>query len=145
MKRLPQVDYILDGWGYPFLDSLRDEPTQAPPKKTTRSPEDGTSMAASSSTGSVTAGLKIQTGSATTTAKTEPWYTAKYPTETTMTETHGEAEPIHKIATRKARISIESNYLAINAVWLVPGRPGYLVYKEDDDGKPMDWMDPYCL
>ena len=54
-------------------------------------------------------------------------------------------DPIHKITTRIARIRIERAYLTTKAVWLVPGRPGYMVFKEDSKGQTEDWKDPFCL
>ena len=62
-----------------------------------------------------------------------------------MAVTHGDAEPIHKINVRTARIKIDRDDMLVKAVWLVVGRPGYMVFKEDTDGKPEDWMDPFCL
>ena len=57
----------------------------------------------------------------------------------------GGKDPIHEISTRTARIRIECAYLVSKAVWLVPGRPGYMVFKEDTEGELEDWMDQYCL
>ena len=57
----------------------------------------------------------------------EPWYTQNYPMESTMAVTHGDAEPISKIATRTTRIRIGRDDLSVNAVWLAPGRPVYLI------------------
>ena len=69
---------------------------------------------------------------------------AVYPEEKRAAEQPG-ADLIHKICTRTARIIVGSSWIATKAVWLVPGRPGYMVYKEDSTGKPETWKDPYCI
>ena len=89
--------------------------------------EERTSATTSSSTGAVTTGPNAQTSSSSCAAMEEPWYTQNYPLESTMAVTHGDAEPISKIATRTTRIRIGRDDLSVNAVWLAPGRPGYLI------------------
>ena len=60
-------------------------------------------------------------------------------------EPQNRKEQIHKICTKTARIIVGSPWIATKAIWLVPGRPGYMVYKEDSTGMPETWKDPYCI
>ena len=68
-----------------------------------------------------------------------------YPLELKMAETRGEDEPIYKLTARTVRIQIDREDMPEKAVWLAVGRPGFLAFKEDDEGQIMDWMDPFCL
>ena len=101
----------------------------------------GSSSASCSSTGARATGPKERSAG---TPSKEPWHTAIYPVEKMAAELEG-TDPIHKISTRTARLSIACAYLATKALWLVPGRPGYMVIKEDSKGQKEDWKDPYCL
>ena len=99
----------------------------------------------SSACAAVTRPLAL-TSSSPSAAKTALWSaTPEYPRECKMAETHGDAEPIHKITVRTVRIKIDRGDMPVNAVWLAVGRPGYLVFKADNEGQPMDWLDPFCL
>ena len=52
---------------------------------------------------------------------------------------------IRKICIKTARIIVATPSIPTKAVWLVPGRPGYMVYNEDSTGRPETWKDPYCI
>lgn len=57
----------------------------------------------------------------------------------------GSSEPIYRIRSKAVRINIDRDDMPVNAVWLVHGRPGYLVHKEDSAGEKEDWREPFCL
>jgi hypothetical protein len=68
-----------------------------------------------------------------------------YPKEEKQATELGDSEPIYKISTRAARIRIDRDDIPVNAVWLVAGRPGYMVIKEDGLGQKEDWKESFCL
>ena len=99
----------------------------------------------SSACAAVTRPLAL-TSSSPSAAKTALWSaTPEYPRECKMAETHGDAEPIHKITVRTVRIKIDRGDMPVNAVWLAVGRLGYMAFKADNEGQAMDWLDPLCL
>ena len=104
-----------------------------------------TANCGSSACAAVTASLVPKKSSPSTADKT-PWSGEPlYPLEQKLAETRGEDEPIYRLTTRTVRIPIHREDMPTNAVWLAVGRPGWLAFKEDDEGQAMDWMDPFCL
>lgn len=45
---------------------------------------------------------------------------------------------MNRLAEAAARIGLSNAEIATKAVWLIKGRPGYIVTKEDADGKKED-------
>jgi hypothetical protein len=98
---------------------------ETPPQKTVTS---------SSSSSSATPGAQI------------PWAgKVGYHKEERQARDLGDSEPIYRISSRTARIRIDRDDILVNAVWLVAGRPGYMVFKEDGLGQKEDWREPFCL
>jgi hypothetical protein len=57
----------------------------------------------------------------------------------------GSSQAIFKIRPEAVRIKIDREDMLVDAVWLVVGRPGYFVHKEDSSGQKEDWKEPFCL
>ena len=85
----------------------------------------------------------VRSASAACGAAKTPW--AVNTLEKDTAETRGLTESIYRLTTRTACIVISREDMPEPAVWLAVGRPGYLAFKEDSDGRVMDWTDPFCL
>ena len=90
--------------------------------------------------------VTASSGSAACGAAMAPWSDKPlYPSEQRLAETRGKEEPIYKLTTRTVRIQTDREDMSEKAVWLAVGRPGFLAFKEDEEGQVMDWTDPFCL
>ena len=139
LTRLTDVNYYIKACQYPFEERLYQDPTSEPPASILTSTEEETASTSACPTKSQTAG-QIATSASIPACVTWSAYTE----EKRAAEQKG-SELIHKICIKTARIIVGSHWIATKAIWLVPGRPGYMVYKEDSTGMPETWKDPYCI
>ena len=139
LTRLGDVNYYIKACQYPFEEWLYQDPTSEPLALLATSTEEETASASACPTRSQTAGRTAPSASIPACVS---W--SAYTEEKRAAEQEG-ADLIYKICTETARIIVESPWIATKAIWLVPGRPSYLVYKEDSAGMPETWKDPYCI
>ena len=122
LTRLTDVNYYIKAYQYPFEEWLFQNPTSEPPWSTLTSTEEQTATGPACPT-------RSQTGGQVATSVSIPscvlWLA--YPEEKRASEQEG-AELIHKICVKTARIIVGSPWMSTTAIWLVPGRPGYIVY-----------------
>ena len=122
LTRLTDVNYYIKAYQYPFEEWLFQNPTSEPPRSTLTSTEEQTATGPACPT-------RSQTGGQVATSASIPscvlWLA--YPEEKRASEQEG-AELIHKICVKTARIIVGSPWMSTTAIWLVPGRPGYIVY-----------------
>ena len=137
--RLKDVNYFIKVCQYPFEEWLYQDPTCGPPASVLTGTKEEMAVVSACLTRPQIAGQT--TWSANIPANVSE---SAYPEEKRAAEQEG-AELIHKICIKTARIIVASPWIPTKAVWLVPGRPGDMVYKEDSTGRPETWKDPYCI
>ena len=139
LRRLKDVNYYIKVCQDPFEEWLYQDPTCGSPALVLTSTEEKLDLGPACLTKSYRAGQT--TGIASIPASVSKM---AHPEEKRAAKQEG-AELIHKICIKTARIIVVSPWIPTKAVWLVPGRPGYMVYKEDSTGRPETWKDPYCI
>ena len=76
---------------------------------------------------------------------TTTWVTKSSKNELENAKKLGVDSPAHRLGEDNVRIETNNTEVGPQAVWLIKGRPGYIVTREDSDGKKEDWKEPFCL
>jgi hypothetical protein len=134
VKRVASADYWMEYLGFGFL--------RPGGSGVTADPKGSASSAGASSSSCPAPSSSLASPPKTTV----PWAgKSSYPKEEELANELGDEDLIHRLATVSARIQIDRADMNMSAVWLIPGRPGYIAIKEDLKGQKEDWKDPFCL